>query len=76
MKPVTEGGCTILSVANEYEIHEYTLGNWKHQYTYDLHAVGIVIPSLFRIRSFAASSGFAPHQSLTLMREVAKIFDF
>ena len=76
VKPVTESGRTMLSVANEYGIHENTPGKWKRQYTYDLHTVSIVIPVLFRVRSFAASSGFAPHQSLPLMREVAKIFDF
>ena len=47
----------MLSVANEYGIHENTPGKWKRQYTYDLHTVSIVIPVLFRVRSFADSSG-------------------
>ena len=32
MKLVTEGGRSMLSVANEYGIHENTLGKWKRQY--------------------------------------------
>lgn len=32
VKLVTEGGRTMLSVANEYGIHENTLGKWKRQY--------------------------------------------
>lgn len=32
VKLVTEGGRSLLSVANEYGIHENTLGKWKRQY--------------------------------------------
>ena len=32
VKLVTEGGRSMLSVANEYGIHENTLGKWKRQY--------------------------------------------
>ena len=32
VKLVTEGGRSLLSVANEYGIHENTLGQWKRQY--------------------------------------------
>ena len=32
VKLVTEGGRRLLSVANEYGIHENTLGKWKRQY--------------------------------------------
>jgi transposase len=32
VKLVTEGGRTTPSVANEYGIHENTLGKWKRQY--------------------------------------------
>lgn len=32
VKLVTEGGRSVLSVANEYGIHENTLGKWKRQY--------------------------------------------
>ena len=32
VKLVTEGGRTVLSVANEYGIHENTLGKWKRKY--------------------------------------------
>ena len=32
VKLVTEGGRSILSVANEYGIHENTLWKWKRQY--------------------------------------------
>jgi len=32
VKLVTEGGRNLLSVANEYGIHENTLGKWKRQY--------------------------------------------
>ena len=32
VKLVTEGGRGLLSVANEYGIHENTLGKWKPQY--------------------------------------------
>lgn len=32
VKLVTEGGRNILSVANEYGIHENTLWKWKRQY--------------------------------------------
>ena len=32
VKLVTEGGRSALSVANEYGIHENTLGKWKRQY--------------------------------------------
>ena len=32
VKLVTEGGRSPLSVANEYGIHENTLGKWKRQY--------------------------------------------
>lgn len=33
VKLVTEGGRSVLSVANEYGIHENTLGKWRRQYT-------------------------------------------
>lgn len=32
VKLVTEGGRSVLSVANEYGIHENTLGKWKRKY--------------------------------------------
>lgn len=32
VKLVTEDGRSLLSVANEYGIHENTLGKWKRQY--------------------------------------------
>ena len=32
VKLVTEGGRSLLSVANEYGIHENTLGKWKRLY--------------------------------------------
>ena len=32
VKLVAEGGRSVLSVANEYGIHENTLGKWKRQY--------------------------------------------
>ena len=32
VKLVTEGGRSLLSVANEYGIHENTLGKWKRKY--------------------------------------------
>ena len=32
VKLVPEGGRSLLSVANEYGIHENTLGKWKRQY--------------------------------------------
>ena len=32
VKMVVEGGRSLLSVANEYGIHENTLGKWKRQY--------------------------------------------
>ena len=32
VKLVTESGRSLLSVANEYGIHENTLGKWKRQY--------------------------------------------
>lgn len=32
MKLITESSPTMLSVANEYGIHENTLGKWKRQY--------------------------------------------
>lgn len=32
VKLVTEGGRTVLSVANEYGIHENTIWKWKRQY--------------------------------------------
>ena len=32
VKLVTESGRSMLSVANEYGIHENTLGKWKRQY--------------------------------------------
>ena len=32
VKLVTEGGRSLLSVANEYGVHENTLGKWKRQY--------------------------------------------
>ena len=35
VKLVTEGGRSLLSVANEYGIHENTLGKWKRQYAID-----------------------------------------